>query len=69
VTVNVQIRCIKKTDRFNPHERITHVGGDGWTRTQQEVIKLIETGQNRFFVSVGGSLVWVIVANSRWGYK
>jgi hypothetical protein len=23
-----EISCINKSDRFNPHERITHVGGE-----------------------------------------
>jgi hypothetical protein len=40
-----------------------------WKLTQQEAIYAIETGAWRFYVSVGGSTVWVIVATSGSGNK
>jgi hypothetical protein len=71
---DVQIRCINKSDRPNPHERIINIGGvnsDGarWKRSQQQAIADIENGTYRYYVSAGGHSVWVIVATSQWGHK
>jgi hypothetical protein len=69
-----QILCVNKTDRNNPHERITQIGGknnDGtsWRLTQSAAIEGIETGKWQFYVSRNGNTVNVIVAVSRYGYK
>ncbi len=71
-TQTAQITCINKDDRYDPYERITHIGGYGskrWKVSQQEAIKMIERGEWRFYVSVNGRSVWVIVAESRFGNK
>ena len=70
----LQITCINKSDRMNPHERITHIGGknaDGtaWRITQASAIDGIEKREWEFYVNVGGSSVNVIVSTSKYGYK
>lgn len=69
-----QITCVNKSERYNPHERITHVGGKNangtrWRITQQDAIQGIENGKWAFYVSAGGRTVDVIVAKSQYGHK
>jgi Protein of unknown function (DUF3892) len=54
---DVQVTCINKTPRNNPHEGITHLGGTGgggWRWTRQEVINSIQAKTNTFYTQVGG---------------
>ncbi len=65
-----RIRCINKTDRMNPHERIKNVGGqnaDGsrWKQSVDQTIREIESREWEFFVTEGGLTVDVIVATQR----
>lgn len=69
-----EIKCINKTDRYDPHERIKAVGGvnpDGsnWKLSQEDAIQRIEAQRNQFYVKAGGQVVDVIVAISRFGNK
>lgn len=70
----VEIRCINKTDRQNPHERIRRIGGvnpnnSRWSLSQQDAIAGIEQGTYEFYVSRGGNTVGVVVATSAAGHK
>lgn len=66
-----QIRCINKDDRYNPYERITHIGGvsggSNWKVTQREAINGIKNGSWSFYVTKNSQAVDVIVAISRFG--
>ncbi len=68
-----QIKCINKNDRYNPYERITHVGGyvtKQWKLTLDDAIRKIERGEWEFYVDrPKGDRVWVEVAVSRFGNK
>jgi hypothetical protein len=69
-----QILCIIKDERLRPCERITHIGGyhsttGSWKITPKEAIDHIENHEFRFWVSVGGKSVWVVVAESPSGAK
>ena len=67
-----EIKCISKTDRFDPHERITAIGGvnpngSSWKLSQEQAIQDIKAGKYAFYVSKNGQVVDVIVAKSRFG--
>ncbi len=69
----IQIQCIQKSDRQNPHERILSIGGfhngQGWKLNQEQAIAGIDSGKWSFFVSVAGQTVAVVVAVSRFGNR
>lgn len=69
-----EVKCINKSDRYNVHERITHIGGvnpDGtrWKVSQADAIAGIESEKWKFYVSVKGQTAWVIVSKSASGNK
>jgi hypothetical protein len=67
MAIRAEIKCINKTDRYNPHERIKSVGGvnpDGkrWKLSQPEAVAGIDNGTYSFWTQGGGKTVDVIVA-------
>ena len=49
---DLQITCINKQPRDNPHEGITHLGGSGWKWTRAQVVASIKSKTNTFFTRV-----------------
>lgn len=66
-----QVTCIRKQDRDNPRERITHLGGvEGgvpWSVTQEQAIRDIHANSSAYYVMGRTQTVWLIVSTSRWG--
>ncbi|MBN8979173.1 MAG: DUF3892 domain-containing protein [Rhizobiales bacterium] len=72
MTANVQIQCINKTDRMNPHERIKNIGGvnangSRWKLTLEEAIRGIKSDKWKFWTVAAGKSVWVVIARSAQG--
>ena len=71
----IRVRCINKTDRSDPHERIRYIGGVNadstrWKLSQPDAIAGIESGRWSFYVErPAGDRVNVVVAISRYGNK
>jgi hypothetical protein len=59
---HLQVTCINKNDRQNPHERIRAIGGAGFRFSHPDAISCIERGVHSFYVTVGKNTVDVIVA-------
>ena len=62
----VQVSCINKSDRNNPHERILNIGGINnnnvpWKMAQPQAIGYIEKGTYSFFVKAGGKTTDVVI--------
>ena len=51
---DVQVRCVNKQPRNDPHHGITHLGGDGWKWSRQQVIDSIKAKTNTFYTLAGG---------------
>ncbi|MEK7415887.1 MAG: DUF3892 domain-containing protein [Planctomycetota bacterium] len=60
---DVQVTCINKQPRNNPHEGITHLGGATWQWTRQQVIDSINAKTNTFYTLVNGKRANIGVVN------
>lgn len=52
---DVRVTCVNKVSRNNAYEGITHLGGNGWKWTRQEVINSIRNKTNAFYTMVNGN--------------
>ena len=56
--MDLQVTCINKQPRQNPHEGITHLGGPGgagWWSTRQQVVDAINRREHTFYTHVNGN--------------
>lgn len=60
---DVRVKCINKQPRDNAHEGITHLGGDGWRWTRDQVVQSIEAKTNTFFTQENGKRANIGVVN------
>ncbi|HNQ92681.1 MAG TPA: DUF3892 domain-containing protein [Alphaproteobacteria bacterium] len=51
---DVEVTCINKQPRNNPHEGITHLGGYNWWWTRADVIRSMKSGTNTFYTMKNG---------------
>ena len=47
---DARVTCITKPNRDSVHEHITHLGGNGWKWTREQVIASIDARTNTFHV-------------------
>lgn len=51
---DVRVMCINKPNRDSTVSAITHLGGEGWKWTRQQVVDSIKAKSNTFYVWAGG---------------
>ena len=64
---DVQVTCINKTRREATHEGITHLGGNGWRWTRDQVVQSIRAATNTFYTYADGKRADVRVVNGQHG--
>ena len=60
---DVQVTCINKQPRNNPHEGITHLGGNGGHWTRQQVMTRSTAAPTRSSIYVNGKRADVAVVH------
>jgi hypothetical protein len=69
----IQIEYINKSDKLNPSERISHVGGTNncrpWRMTEARAIEYIENGTYLFYIIKEYVKIDVIIAESSSHHK
>ncbi len=64
---DAQVTCISKQPRMDTHEGITHLGGQNWRWTRQQVIDSINAGTNTFYTLANGRRADVGVVQGPFG--
>ncbi len=68
-----RVSCINKKDRYDPAQRISHLGGgtgsNRWKLSQREVVRQIDQGIETFEVEINEGVVKIVVRVSQYGNK
>jgi hypothetical protein len=72
IVTEIEIRCINRSDRTTPDDRIHHVGGvnsDGsrWKLTEDQAIAGIKDDRWKFWAASGATKAQIVVAKSKVG--
>ena len=68
MSTGLEITCIVKRDRTNPHERIQEVGGAGFHFSQAQAVQMTKAQPGTFWTRGGGKVSEVIVQTSAAGH-
>jgi Protein of unknown function (DUF3892) len=61
MAVQFQVTCVARRATRKVFERISHIGGNGWRMTEEEVIDCIESGQQAFYIFHPNAPIWLVV--------
>jgi hypothetical protein len=57
-----QVTCVRRRGaHLLPHERISHLGGEGWTVSEQDAITLLHEDLNAFYVETAAGTVYLVL--------
>jgi hypothetical protein len=63
---HLEVTCItKRPSHYDTHERIQALGGSGWRKAEDDLIREIERATNSYYVRVGSRSVQVVVSTHR----
>lgn len=57
-----RVTCIgKRGDHLDPHQRISQIGGDGWTVSEQEAIAALKADLNAYYLETAQGTAYFVV--------
>jgi Protein of unknown function (DUF3892) len=57
-----QVTCItKRGDHHDPHQRISHIGGDGWRVPETAAIAMVKADLNAFYVETPEGTAFLVL--------
>lgn len=57
-----QVTCVRtRGERLPPHQRISHLGGAGWTASEESAIALLHEDLNAFYLETSAGTVYLVL--------